>query len=119
MREDTARMAENPVGGSFLPGAVATAALAVAAAVAEIAGESIELAAAFAVEAGERAVAAAVAGLADCGNGDSSGDQSEKDADDQMAAFEYAWRVHFVARLVRSVFWTGLLRSSPSPHSRS
>jgi hypothetical protein len=81
-------MAENPVGGSFLPGAVAIAALAVAAAVAEIAGESIEVAAAFAVDAGERSIAAAVAGLADCRDGDSSGDQSEDGGDDQMAALE-------------------------------
>lgn len=62
-----------------------------AAAVTEVAGVAhAVLAAALAVKAGERAVAAAFALSADCGEGDSGGGHESKRSENEVTAGEFA-----------------------------
>lgn len=76
---------------SFLPRSVAMAAWSEAPAVAEVAGVAhAVLAAALAVEAGERAVAAAFALSADGGEGDSGGGHESKRSENEVTAGEFA-----------------------------
>jgi hypothetical protein len=80
-----------PAWSSLLPRAVAAAAGRGSATVAECTSlTSAGLAAPFAVEAGERAVATAVAGAADRCQGDSGGGHEGEGSEDDVPAFEGA-----------------------------